>query len=788
MKKKLIIVLTVAVTSLCFSCATSEKFAKQTQSNKGTLFMSAKLDLPVMAEAVKYGFKRQNVAFEKEEKINSNATIILGTLKSSMNDWGQHIKVTIVKEGGTTNIYYYSKKRIEGNVSANLESLRNNIRIYMSHYIEYAKEGIDLYSQEIIAEKLSQKKNKIIDLEHEQIVLYATLVEKHKTPVKWQQVINRRECENIIPLPDGNLLYGLFYLDRGKESYSILFPNYGPLCKVDAENGNILWEYERSGVFGKTVYLILDISDNEILIRHHTEKNIHLISIDLATGKEIWKEELKSEAQCMMMHNGETLFVYAPTDDGWIMEGYSPALHKKCYSTSLKGVGKDGVAHLIGDNRIVVTDGNNFYLIDAATGMRLSHETFPSSLTECYVIYNAFILTSADGTTKLFGNDGNQIWESPATDYTPYLCTEAGKMLYWIKQINGNYSIVAVGTADGKIVWEQPLDGYMKSNFCFGNNKVALTTENKLWFFDMASGAVEKETDFNTGGNSQIDRITYDGDKWIVSTEENVACYNTAFDCLWQYDLKGFVVPISNHDFTKGIVETNKSVASNQSAQIPKPTLNAQNALRNYDHWNAEYGRNPNIVNRAQVGAAIDQVKYATQLEQSQAQMAAINSIKEVTNVILGLLADHWIKKENKERQEAQVIMEQWTYAMVNKENAMLRQGKYFIRRFETNRSVNLFVVDTENGKWAEVILGPRETQKMENILPFKFCLYTYQPEEETISTYGTGLDASKWETELLFFSVYAYAKYVKKSLLSFRIADMNFRNYSEYAANTIAR
>ena len=129
---------------LCASCGSSSKFAAMTEGNKGALFVSANLDVPVMAAAVKYGFEKMNIALESETRTNENTMVMAGTLKSSMQDWGQYIKMTIVKNEATTEIWFFSSSRVAMNVTADVVVIRDNLRTHVSLYIEAAKEGLDL--------------------------------------------------------------------------------------------------------------------------------------------------------------------------------------------------------------------------------------------------------------------------------------------------------------------------------------------------------------------------------------------------------------------------------------------------------------------------------------------------------------------------------------------------------------------------------------------------------------------------------------------------------------------
>ena len=126
------------------SCASTSKFAKENEGDTGPLFVSANLDLPVMAAAVKYGFEKMSITVESETMPNDRTILIFGVLPSAMQYWGQNFKMTIVKEEAMTNIYCISQARIKENVTANTFVVRTNLHSHVSLYIEAAKEGIDL--------------------------------------------------------------------------------------------------------------------------------------------------------------------------------------------------------------------------------------------------------------------------------------------------------------------------------------------------------------------------------------------------------------------------------------------------------------------------------------------------------------------------------------------------------------------------------------------------------------------------------------------------------------------
>ena len=636
--------------------------------------------------------------------------------------------------------------------------------------------------------RITERRENYIDI-REQLKLYTMMLDRYKTPVMWQTVVATRECDLLMTLPDGNLLYG--FLDmRSKTSSKVslttthltIFPFYGPLCKVDAKTGNVLWQYERSGFFIEETYSIVDVTEKMLFIQHQSEKSNRIICVNLDTGREIWREDLELGARCILMYDMETLFVYAPADKGLTFEGFILEGRQKRYSITVYAVGDNCAAYSIGDNRMIVAKGDNLLMIDFVTGAVKHRGKTSSPPANCYAFDAAFLLIGEDGTATMTGNDGSEMWRiSPG--YAPYLCTEADGTLYWMKQADDANTLVAVDMASGSVVWEKPLDGYLNSNFCIADGKLALTTPEKLCFFDATTGAVEKEIEFNKDGKSQVDRITLEGGNWVVTTEESIACYSPSFDCLWRYDLKGFVTPLSEYDLPddEEFEEINKAYQSISNYK-PMQFQEIQTARQSFDKWQRDYdmnkGRMSSQERELELNRGMAQAELAKGEAQLNATLAAANlqltMMETGAQIMLGKALDLF---------QAMRLRSLSVYELAVRETGKSRQGKYYIRRFETGRSVNLLVVDTESGKWAELVLGPRENAAVEREALLKSCVYLYHPDEETISTFGVGLDPSKWETIEL-----ARTTTVKCSLLSFRIADMNFREYGEYAGNSMMR
>ena len=101
-----------------------------------------------MIDACKYGIKKSGLTVEREVKINESTSIIYATLGSSMQSWGQHVKISIVETKGQgkqiTQAYYTSKARISMNVTEAIRPIQDNIHTYAENYLDAAKEGIDM--------------------------------------------------------------------------------------------------------------------------------------------------------------------------------------------------------------------------------------------------------------------------------------------------------------------------------------------------------------------------------------------------------------------------------------------------------------------------------------------------------------------------------------------------------------------------------------------------------------------------------------------------------------------
>ncbi len=275
------------------------------------------------------------------------------------------------------------------------------------------------------------------------------------------------------------------------------------------------------------------------------------------------------------------------------------------------------------------------------------------------------------------------------------------------------------------------------------------------------------------------DLIQRRNDRWVVTYETAVECYDNDFVKQWEYGIDRFVKRVEEPE----IPGADKYATGDNSMQqamtgFYTSMFSLQQSINSDYAKYVRYGTfNPTSSSRP---TSIAGVRQSARIERQSANFAFAS-----TAAIVGasIYFDIMAQKIQAEYVKADFLRAMYTYRLGRRETEATNQGDYYIRRFETNRSRNLLVVDLNDGCWTEIVLGPRESADVEDNALLNTCLYVYHPGEDMIVANGIGLDPAKWETTEVNKTTT-----VKSSLLSFRIADMNFRPHAEYADYTIAK
>jgi len=130
------------------SCKSTAKFVSQSKNQTGFELLSDYCSLEVMNNACLYAIQKSGLSFDYSEKQNDSTLVLYATMGSTMQSWGQHVKMTlkerIISGKSVTEAYYFSAARISANITEDMNAIRRNIKIYAENYIEAEKEGIDM--------------------------------------------------------------------------------------------------------------------------------------------------------------------------------------------------------------------------------------------------------------------------------------------------------------------------------------------------------------------------------------------------------------------------------------------------------------------------------------------------------------------------------------------------------------------------------------------------------------------------------------------------------------------
>ncbi len=650
------------------------------------------------------------------------------------------------------------------------------------------------YSQK--KSNMFERKENFIDI-RDQLELYSMILSKYSTPPIWQTIMSTLEFDEAILLPDNNLLFGAIDL-KPISSHQLslhnryaLFPNYHSLYKIDSKTGTILWEYGRNGQLGISSYQIIDVSDKSITI-FHTEKNIAKFNkIDLEKGNEVWNLPVEPNSNYMVFYASSTLFISNSGKNELKYSGYSLKDNQLLYSKSLTGISDTCNIEQLGSGCVLILDGNKIFLINSATGEVKNSIVNNSKYIDAFAFDKTF-LVSSDNAVQLLTNEGTSIWNKKL-DYYPFLCSSAGDTLYWIRY-NGSTNLVSVNGGNGEVNWQSALDGPVKSKMYFSNGMIAITTAKSLFILNSRNGNLVKQIDLKLSQLRAPDRIEEIKGQWVVVSESGIACYNIdSLNALWHYDLSGYYKSISDYssDVESLAALNNMSVqnkndnkrygVSSSGYGISSSDKFVLDAQRNSDYWEHEYSKNPSSWTRnMSISATNGYINTLTVNKSFDQMMANWNLI--MAGQSAGMAIGEVIRESKiKEYDFSALKRAQAIYSLATKANTLMRQGEYYIRKFETKKAVSLFIANINNGKWAEIVLSPDEGKEVDEEALLKTCFYVYNPIMGIISSNGLGLNPDKWEPVEI-----QRTTTVKRSIISYKINDIKFFDYKEYPSKSV--
>jgi len=640
--------------------------------------------------------------------------------------------------------------------------------------------------------KLFERKETYVDI-RDQLKLYVKILDKNKTPVEWQTVVEERECDMATLLPDGNYLFGLTDMTSnqwgkvamaGKYDY---FPALGTLCKVDSKTGKVLWQYKREGKAAYSDYHVVAASDNAIVVQTADKKSSSITAIDLQTGKAQWTRKVESNAKTCATYDGNTLLIYYPVKTGWQYESISLADNRQLTKPRDASVFRldSATVEPFDDRRILIASGNSVVLLDAASGEVSKNLTTASPLSKVYPFTDRFLVAENDGKSRMYNVAGEQIWEI-FDRFAALLYVIEGDQLYRLQPSESDLTLQRLDANNGTAIWNCPLDGLLYSDIFFGENRIAFTTENSFSVVDIQSGKMQQTVALPINGSRNFDKVQQRGSHWIVAQEKGVTAYSASLQPLWNYSLTNNGIQSKNDclaALTGRETESLSQVKAGNFTYSPiKLDYSTVQSQQNAARWHQEYNRNPSSYTRTM--SQISSQFAANHIMINQAMQRIETSIgMAMMTYEMGQMGAQIGAAVAAERQaDADRQRNSFAYTMNEREYKTTVQDKYYIRRFETGKSVNLLVVNLDTGAWAELVLSPREGAIFESQM-LKTCVPVYNSQTDAIVVMGLGLDTGKWQEMQKNRTTT-----VKSSLLSFRIADIKFHDRTEYPELSITK
>lgn len=150
MRTQLKLIMVVFTTLTVTSCMSTSKFAKLSEQKDGVLMLSKNVTPEAMLNACEYALSKAGLKIVNKEKKSEDHYVLFAKLGSSMQSWGQHAKIIIIRAPSNERVdaRYFSMKRMSMNRTEDLNAIRNNIETYAETYITALKEGIDIKSIE----------------------------------------------------------------------------------------------------------------------------------------------------------------------------------------------------------------------------------------------------------------------------------------------------------------------------------------------------------------------------------------------------------------------------------------------------------------------------------------------------------------------------------------------------------------------------------------------------------------------------------------------------------------
>lgn len=543
----------------------------------------------------------------------------------------------------------------------------------------------------------------------------------------------------------------------GLEAAKIPWNLAGSFVAVDTKTGRKLWDYDASGYEWLEVAAIP--AGELVIIRRQQSKKTEYIGLAVHNGKLLWKVSQK-DVHLFTVDKDRKQVLFAIHGDKTRIVARSLKKGDKLWSASLTG----SVQHLISTPAGLLAVGQHVTALDPHSGAKKWTTDLPAKL--------------ASSSAPVWGPEGLLV---PLQNERVILLSRSGKQKLAIKQkgeprtllsssnlLVAEFSKALVGVSpSGGSRWVKPLSRPLSSVLERKGKRLAFTVGAEVFLLNALNGKeVCSWKDWDATSRTLPHTIRIEDDQLVLASEQAIAAY--PLNCgpaLWQHRL--------SEGLTWGPVSKELKYAVNQKAKMQGASKKTKQDINNYLTF-SEIGQTaPTSLVQAQhqsymartqrklesnissgerrlihqgrqnsisISSANLQAQRSIELSMLVVdfQLSSINFMLDLGNKIESIKAENQaeaVRARVRRLRDRKAVVERAHYGSI--------QGKWFIRPFKWMDGQGLFVVDTSNGSWREIVTSPKESVLNRFLLNVPLGLVD---DAGRLVSYGIGLDTANWK------------------------------------------
>ena len=564
--------------------------------------------------------------------------------------------------------------------------------------------------------------------------------------VRWQTGLGAAVIESLNFL-DGNKILVLLKKDD-------LLHSPGDILLLARESGRILWRYPRQSLPGE--YALILQTENALIFRIDYRGKIRLLALDIATGKEGWRREFKTDSvDYFPLPGADLLLIIEQRGDASILHGFDPFTGKDKWRRRFEvrtavpppvvsaseiwlffdGVEKLDARHgkrlwhrgdirLDADAPLPQLDGRRLYLVDADGRLhglsRSSGKTvFTSHAAVSYRISNIYPLGKRvylRGRKPAAPEAGLSPEERIRLAASRAASQAVRKELGSYDPGDGEYRLLALSGESGELLWRAAWDAPSVSNIIESKGNVYHATVSHLIALDGRTGKRRFAVQVTDAGKGYPVHLRLIGDMVVFLGEWIVAAFDRKTGR--QRYLQGMNPVPDSRATMAGLDDTleklyrelgeESAVTQSVSAMLGRAAVNSQNLSNHYQRQVLAYRSQARTSRGSTAGHFTWKAAQAQNRAQIEGAFSSAYSSIAMTVAIQEL--NEQLKKVSRQLSVAADIEDLTVFR-----KALLggfprsENHKYYYRPHNDLRGfVGVSIVNLQTGKRRDVMLSPR--------------------------------------------------------------------------------